>query len=96
MQFPVLVKTISATRHEAWVIGLPNIREVASTQEEALAKAKGAIERLLSSGDLILVSVPSKEKANPWLRLFGRSAEDPDFDEFVQEMRRLRSEDRSN
>ena len=35
--------------------------------------------------------VPLPGPGNPWLDSFGRSADDPDFDEFVEEIRRART-----
>jgi hypothetical protein len=39
------------------------------------------------------VSVALEKTGNPWLDAFGRSATDPDFDEYLEELRRARQAD---
>jgi len=51
------------------------------------------LDQWLSSAKIVQVAVPTAVKGNPWLDAFGRSADDPDFDEFLEELQRIRSTD---
>lgn len=45
----------------------------------------------LGTGKIVEVEVPGNGTGNPWLDAWGRSADDPDFDEYVAELRKLRA-----
>ncbi len=49
--------------------------------------------RWFASGKLVHVSVPSETSGNPWIDGFGRSADDPDFEEFVEVVENARAAD---
>jgi recombinational DNA repair ATPase RecF len=44
-----------------------------------------------ASAKLVTLDVSVLGTGNPWLDTFGRSADDPDFEEFVEEMQRARA-----
>lgn len=93
MQVPVIVKTESEGRCTAEPLGQAELRVEARSETEALRKLTTAIRNWLESAKLIQLDVPLHEESapNPWLESFGRSADDPDFDDFVAEINRARS-----
>lgn len=93
MQYPVIVRTEAANQYVAQPLGIPELRVVAATEAEALEQVRQALGQWLASAKVIQVAVQVAGSGNPWLDAFGRSANDPDFDEFLEELRRARSTD---
>jgi len=76
-------------------LGSPEVKVVAATEAEAIAQVTEALGHWLADAKVIHVTVPGEESGNPWLHAFGRSAIDPDFPEFHEELQRLRTLDTS-
>jgi hypothetical protein len=93
MQYPVIVRTESANQYVAQPLGIPELKVMAATEAEAIEKVSQALGQWLASAKVVLVAVPSAGSGNPWLDAFGRSANDPDFEEFVEELKRAPSAD---
>ena len=93
MNYPVIIRAESAHRYVAQPLGIPEARVVAATQEEAVAQVTETLGDWLAAAKVIHVAVPGEEPDNPWLKTFGRSAADPDFPEFLEELRRQRADD---
>ena len=93
MKFPLIVRTDSPDRVEAQPLGLPELKTVASSEAEAVQRASEALTQWLASVKVVHVSVPFPVSGNPWIDSFGRSADDPDFDEYLDEIRKARSAD---
>lgn len=91
MEYPIIVRPESTNQYTAQPLGLPELKVIAATEAEALVQVRQALERWLASAKVVQVSVPVADNGNPWLDSFGRSAHDPDFDEFLEEMQRARS-----
>jgi hypothetical protein len=94
MDYPVIVRAGDADGYVAQPIGLPELRVTAASEDEAVAAVRQALERWLASAKLVHVSVAMGQTGNPWLDAFGRSASDPDFDEYLEELRRARLADK--
>jgi predicted RNase H-like HicB family nuclease len=92
MEYPVIVRAEDVDGYVAQPIGLPELRVTAASEEEAVAAVRQALERWLASAKLVHVSVAMGQTGNPWLDAFGRSASDPDFDEYLEELRRIPGE----
>lgn len=90
MEYPVIVRAEEAVGYAAQPVGLPELRVTAASEEEAIAEVRHALERWLASAKLVHVSVATGATGNPWLDAFGRSATDPDFEEYLEELRRAR------
>src|SRR4051812_3090722 len=88
MEYPVIVRTEESDGYVAQPIGLPELRVTAASEAEAVAGVRQALEEWLASAKLVLVSVAVEGSENPWLDAFGRSASDPDFDAYLEELRR--------
>ncbi len=94
MQYPVIVRAVSDSQYAAEPVGKPELRVEAPTEEDALEQVGEALSRWLGRGKLIQLNVPeSSEPGNPWLDTFGRSADDPHFEEVMKEVARARGED---
>lgn len=95
MQYPVIIRSESASQYSAQPLGIPELKAVAATEAEALEQIGQALEQWLGSAKVVHLTVPVTDRGNPWLDAFGRSAADPDFDEFVEELKQARSTDAS-
>ena len=93
MQYPVIVRTEAANQYVAQPLGIPELKVVAATEAEAIEQVSQALGQWLASAKVVQVAVPAAGGSNPWLDAFGRSANDPDFDEFLEELQRVRSVD---
>jgi predicted RNase H-like HicB family nuclease len=93
MQYPVVIRAESTHRYVAQPLGIPEVKVVAATEAEAIAQVTQVLAQWLASAKVVHVPVPSGESGNPWLEAFGRSADDLDFTEFLEELHRLRALD---
>jgi len=93
MEYPVIVRAEDTAGYVAQPIGLPELRVTAASEDEAVAGVRQALEQWLASAKLVNVSVATGKTGNPWLDAFGRSASDPDFDEYLEELRKARLAD---
>ncbi len=73
----------------AQAIGFPDVKAEAATESEAVEKVHDSLEEFLAKSKLIKISVRS---GNPWLDVAGHSADDPDFDLYLEEIRKYRME----
>lgn len=89
MQCTVIVRLKSATRFVACPVGLPQLESTAPTEDEAVEQVKQKLAAWLKDAKVVEVSVPT---GNPWLDSFGRSATDPQFDDYLAELQRYREE----
>lgn len=89
MQCTVIVRPESATRFVACPLGLPQLESSAPTEVEAVEQVKQKLSAWLKDAKVVEVSIP---KGNPWVDTFGRSANDPQFDEYLAELQRYREE----
>jgi len=93
MNYPVIIRAKSANQYVAQPLGIPEVNAVAATEAEAITQVTEALTRWLSTAKVVHVTVPDELHGNPWLDAFGRSATDPDFTEFMEEIQRQRSMD---
>jgi len=94
MQYPIVIRTKAADRFVAEPVGLSELRVEAATEAAALAQVGRALLGWLgAAGRLVHLDLPAAGTSNPWLESFGRSADDPLFEVFLEEMARARAED---
>ncbi|MSQ48726.1 MAG: hypothetical protein EXR78_10160 [Deltaproteobacteria bacterium] len=89
MQCTVIVRPESATHFVACPLGLPQLESSAPTAAEAVEQVKQKLSLLLKGAEVVEISIPT---GNPWLDTFGRSTNDPQFDEYLAELQRYRKE----
>jgi len=83
----VIVRSESATRYVAYPLGLPEFESAAPTEAEAIEQVTQKLAAWLQGAKVVEVSVPT---GNPWLDTFGRSAQDPQFEDYLAELQRYR------
>ncbi len=93
MQFPVIVRTDAPDQFVAQPLGIPELRTVAKTESEAIEQASQALTQWLASAKVVQVAIPVSGTGNPWVDAFGRSSDDPDFDEYLEELKLARAAD---
>ncbi len=88
MQYRVLVQNQN-NHFTASVLGFPNLIAEGRTREEALERARAALEEQLAESELVTIEVAAprlEQSHNVWLNEFGRFREDPTFDDFLNEI----------
>ncbi|MGB3769480.1 MAG: hypothetical protein WA947_23215 [Phormidesmis sp.] len=107
MQYQVLVQNPSERHFVASVVGLSNVVADGKTEEEAIAKIKAALTSQLSVSKLVTIEIESEDidrekeqgkTADPWIRHAGIFADDPTFDDFLEEIAtfRRRADEKTN
>jgi hypothetical protein len=89
LQHLVVVRPEPAGQFTAEAVGLPELRATADSREEAVAQVRKLLDDWLASGQLVAVEIP---QANPLTKYFGHAKDDPDFDLYLEEIRRYRQE----
>jgi len=91
MQYPVILQSRSAEEYVAEPLGKPELAVKANTRSKALAEVGKSLQGWLGSAQMVQVEVPGSVPGNPWLETFGQWADDPDFDELMDEIARARA-----
>jgi predicted RNase H-like HicB family nuclease len=88
MQYQVLVQNPSQSRFVASIVGMAGVVAEGETEAEAVASVKAALESQLATAKLVTIEVtqPSHFTPDPWLKHFGVFADDPTFDDFLEEV----------
>jgi hypothetical protein len=89
MKYFMLVRADAPDHYTAQAVGFPEIRAEGRTEEEAVEGARQSLSACLAAAKLVPVEITANG-ANPWLIGFGRSASDPDFEEYLGEIQRAR------
>ena len=71
----------------AQVVGLPEIQATAPTREEAIESVRSTLVAWLAAGELVRLDVPASNNLGGW---FGWAKNDPEYDDFREEVRRQR------
>jgi hypothetical protein len=69
--------------------GVAEIHATAATREEAVERLRALIRQQLDSGSLVCLDIP---QVNPLMSRFGSARDDPDFDDYLEEIRKYREE----
>jgi predicted RNase H-like HicB family nuclease len=93
MQYQVFVQSHTVNHFVASVVGIPNLSVEGTTEAEAIAKVKTALENQLMTGKFVTVEVDTPSSENdPWIKHMGIFADDPTFDDFLAEIQAYRSQ----
>ncbi|MCP4349153.1 MAG: hypothetical protein GY795_27040 [Desulfobacterales bacterium] len=92
MNYPIILKSKASRGYEAEPMGIPELRIIGATEADAIQKVTQALKEWFSSAKVIQIDIPDMQSSNPWLEAWGRSADDPDFDDFLDEIKQLRTE----
>jgi len=88
MHYTVIVRAEPANGFVACPLGLPELESHAPTEAEAVAQVKQKLDEWMRGAKIVEVSVPS---GNPWLDFAGRSADDPEWEDYLAEIARYRT-----
>jgi hypothetical protein len=97
MQYQLFVQSHSEQRFIASVVGMPMVSGEGVTENEAIAQAKASLQSQLTTGKFVNIEVDSTHEASsqgadPWLKHLGLFANDPSFDNFLDEVANYRQE----
>jgi hypothetical protein len=93
MEQLVIVRAAGPGRFTAQAVGVPEIRAEADTEAAALDQVRQSLAAWFASAKLVRIDVAVNGTGNPWLDTFGRSADDPEFPAYLEELQRARSAD---
>jgi hypothetical protein len=88
MEQLIVVHKGEAGRYTAQSLAVPEVKVEAESEEAAIAQARIALTRWFGSGKVVRVEVSGT--GNPWLDNFGMFRDDPQFDDYVEEIKRTR------
>lgn len=89
MQYQVVVRKPAEAHFTASIVGLTDIVADGKTEQEAIANVKSALTSQLEKAKVFTIEIgvePEPEKTSPWRKRAGAFADDPTWDEFVEEM----------
>jgi hypothetical protein len=91
MEHLVAVREDGAGRYTAQALGVPDVKGQGATEAEAIEQARQALAAWLASVKVVRVQVGLPGKTgNPWLDYFGYAKDDPDFQDYLDELKRAR------
>jgi hypothetical protein len=88
----LFVRPDGAGAYTAGVFGLPEVRVTAGTEAEALQAVKKALLEWLATTRWVQMKVPNPPMMHPAAEFAGQAKDDPDFDEYLEQIRRYRQE----
>jgi hypothetical protein len=91
MQQLILVRADAKDHFTAQAVDFPAVTAEGTTEAEALTRVRQSLAALFASAKVVSVEVPVNGQHNPWLDGFGRSANDPDFAAYQEELERARA-----
>jgi predicted RNase H-like HicB family nuclease len=94
MQYQVLVQNPSQSHFVASIVGMSGVIAEGETEAEAVSRVKTALEAQLETAKFITIEVsqPRNFATDPWLKHFGVFADDPTFDDFLEEVAAYRQQ----
>lgn len=95
MQFQILIEHPNQNGFVASVIGVPDCVATASTEEEAIAGVRQALQAKLSRAKIVTIEVElptAQDEEKPWTTNAGAWQDDPTFDDLMQKIEEYRRE----
>jgi hypothetical protein len=95
MEYQILIEKQSDNGFVATALGWPDCVGMGETKEEAVSKVQAAVADRLARGEIVRVQIEAVGTAavdDPWVRMIGSCADDPTWDEYQAELRRIREE----
>lgn len=93
MKYPVIIQSRPDNEVVAEPLGRPDLGVRGAAEAQALEQVERNLEEWLRSAKVVHLEIPGIEVGNPWLDHFGRSADAPDFEEYLRELSRARAVD---
>jgi hypothetical protein len=85
----VQIRAEPAGQFTARLVGQCELSATATTREEAVEQLRAAIRQQFDEGSLQWVEI---WRENPLMRSFGQLKDDPDFEAYLEDIRRFREE----
>lgn len=95
MDYQIFVEKQPNNGYIAVALGWPDCVGTGETKDEAVSKAQAAVADRLAHGEILQVRVEAPQgmkSADPWERMIGSCVNDPTWDEFQAELKRIRKE----
>jgi len=95
MDYQIFVEKQPNDGYVAIALGWPDCIGEGETREGAVVKVRAAIADRLARGEILSVHIEEADTTispDPWEQMAGRFADDPHWDEFQEELRRIREE----
>ena len=95
MEYQILIEKQPNNGFVATALGWPDCVGTGETKDEAVSKVQAAVADRLAHGEVLRVQVGEPQPANfvdPWEAMAGRFADDPTWDDYQAELRRIREE----
>jgi hypothetical protein len=86
----VLVRPEPAGQYTAQLVGVPELRATAQTAEAAVEQVRHSLAQWLAAGQLVPIELPNE---NSLTDSFGHAKNDPEFQLYLEEIRRFRQEE---
>jgi hypothetical protein len=83
----IVVRPSGEDQFVAHSVLFPEVKAEAASESEAVEKVRRSLDEFLAASKLIKVS---RRSGNPWLDAFGSAADDPDFEVYLDEIRKAR------
>lgn len=77
-------------RFSARLLNAPDIQATAATREAAIEQVRDLLQYEVNKGSIVTVEIP---RQNPVMKWAGWAKDDPDFEEFLEDIRKFREED---
>src|SRR5262249_38285752 len=90
MQHFIMVLPEPPGQFTAHAVGIPGLKATAETREKALRQVEHELAEWVRSGRLVCVDV---SRDNPLLAWAGWAKDDPDYDSYLEDLRRFRHEE---
>ena len=95
MEYQIFVEQQPQNGFVATVLGWPDCVATGHTKQEAVVNVRNAVEERLARGEVLQVQIEAPQSApqpDPWETMAGRFADDPTWDEYEAELKRIREE----
>lgn len=93
MDYQVLVEKQAANGFVAVVLGWPECSGTGNTRDEALVHVRAVLAERLAHAEIVPLQIEAPiTVSDPWEKMIGRFATDPQWDEVQMELRRIREE----
>lgn len=89
---PVFIEKGEDETYKATMLGWPGVAASAATREEALSRLRQILQSRLASGEIVNLDVEVPQSEHPWLKHAGLFADNPLFDQVLEEVEAYRRE----
>ncbi len=85
----IQVRAEPAGKFTAQVLGVPELHSTGATREQAVEQLRALLQQQVNLGSLVAITLPQE---NPLMKWCGYAKDDPDFDNYLEEIRKFREQ----